>query len=89
MNGTSEKLSRFSRASSNMSKFYGLASNTSAQYRTVIMSRQQRKAEKVIAVRRKDVTGGGGSGVETEEKIVCVILHRTVLALWPKTKRGW
>ena len=53
VNGTSEKFSRSSRAFSNMSKFYGLASNTSAQYRTVITSRQQRKAENVIAVRKR------------------------------------
>ena len=79
MNGTSEKFSRSSSAFSNMSNFYGLASNTSAQYRTVITSRQQRKAEKIIAVRKKEATGGGGSrgwrGIRREDYLCDTASH--------------
>ena len=89
MNGTSEKFSHSSRAFSNMSDFYGVASNMSAGYGIVIMSRQQSKAGRVIAIREDGITGGGGSGAESEGKIVCLISHRTVLALSPRIKRGW
>lgn len=92
MNGTSEKFSRSSRAFSNMSNFYGVASNMSAEYGVVVMSRQQRKAGVVIAVREDDITGGGGRewNHKHKRKIVCLISHtsRMVLALWPRIKKG-
>ena len=57
MNGTSEKFSRSRRAFSNISDFYGVASNMSAEYGIVIMSRQQSKAGTVIAIREDGVYG--------------------------------
>ena len=90
MNGTSEKFSRSSRAFSNMSDFYGVASNMSAEYGIVIMSRQQSKAGGVIAVGRTRLRaeeGAGRSGIRRKD---CVFdNHRTVLALPPRIKRGW
>ena len=68
MNGTSEKFSRSSRAFSNMSDVYGVASNMSAEYDLVIMSRQQSKTGGVIVIREDEITGGGGSGAERNQK---------------------
>lgn len=73
MKGTGEKFSRFSRAFSNMSDFYSVTSTMSAEFGTIIMERQQSKAGRVIVFREDGITGGRGSGAESEEKIVCLI----------------
>ncbi len=88
--GISGKFSRSSRAFSKMSNLHGVGSKLSAEYGIVVMIREQKNTGKVMAVREEEVTGGKREGrAESEEKILCLISHRTVLALSPRIKRGW